>query len=123
MDIVVCATPNDSHKQIVINAINAGKQVICEKPVCLSVSDFDDMAAAAEKNGLLLSVHQNRRCDVDFLAIRSIISSGEIGDTINIESRIHGSRGVRSDWRPTSDVHDFYRNFTRAIAKEEGRFI
>ena len=101
VDIVVCATPNDSHKEIVIKALNSKKHVICEKPVALSVSDFDDMTRAAEENGVLFSVHQNRRWDVDFLAIRSIIASGEIGDTINIESRIHGSRGVPSDWRCT----------------------
>ena len=99
VDIVLCATPNDVHKEIVIAALNAKKHVICEKPVALSVSDFDDMVDAANKNGVLLTVHQNRRWDVDYLAIKSIIASGEIGDTINIESRIHGSRGIPSDWR------------------------
>ena len=99
VDIVLCATPNDVHKEIVIAALNAKKHVICEKPVALSVSDFDDMVNAAEKNGVFFSVHQNRRWDVDYLAIKSIIASGEIGDTINIESRIHGSRGIPSDWR------------------------
>ena len=99
VDIVLCATPNDVHKDIVITAMNAGKHVICEKPVALSVEDFDDMVAAAKKNGVFFSVHQNRRWDVDFLAIRSLIRSGEIGDTVNIESRIHGSRGIPSDWR------------------------
>ena len=57
------------------------------------------MCAAAKKAGKLFTVHQNRRWDVDFLAIKSIIASGEIGDTINIESRVHGSRGIPSDWR------------------------
>ena len=99
VDIVLCATPNDVHKEIVITALNAKKNVICEKPVALSVGDFDDMVAAAKKNGVLFSVHQNRRWDVDYLAIKSLIDSGEIGDTINIESRIHGSRGIPSDWR------------------------
>lgn len=99
VDIVVCATPNDVHKDIVINALMAGKNVVCEKPVALSVEDFDDMCAAAKKSGKLFTVHQNRRWDVDYLAIKSIIESGEIGDTINIESRVHGSRGVPSDWR------------------------
>lgn len=99
VDIVLCATPNDVHKEIVIAALDAGKNVVCEKPVALSVKDFDDMVSAAEKNGVLLSVHQNRRWDVDYLAIKSLIASGEIGDTINIESRIHGSRGIPSDWR------------------------
>lgn len=99
VDIVLCATPNDVHKDIVVRALLAGKNVICEKPVALSVGDFDDMVAAAEKSGKIFSVHQNRRWDVDYLAIKSLIESGEIGDVINIESRIHGSRGIPSDWR------------------------
>ena len=99
VDIVLCATPNDVHKDIVINSLNAGKNVICEKPVALSVADFDEMVEAADRSGKLFSVHQNRRWDVDYLAIKSIIASGEIGETLNIESRIHGSRGIPSDWR------------------------
>ena len=87
------------HKDIVVSSLLAGKNVICEKPVALTVSDFDEMVAASEKSGKVFSVHQNRRWDVDFLAIKSIIASGEIGETINIESRIHGSRGIPSDWR------------------------
>lgn len=99
VDIVVCATPNDSHKEIVISALRAGKHVICEKPVALSVPDFDDMCREATAAGRLLTVHQNRRWDVDYLAIRSLLRTGEIGDAVNIESRIHGSRGIPSDWR------------------------
>ena len=99
VDIVLCATPNDVHKDIVITSLLAGKNVICEKPVALSTADFDDMVAAAEKSGKLLSVHQNRRWDVDFLAMKGLVASGEIGEVINIESRIHGSRGIPSDWR------------------------
>ena len=44
-------------------------------------------------------VHQNRRWDVDFLAMKQIHDSGELGKVLNIESRIHGSRGIPSDWR------------------------
>ena len=99
VDIVLCATPNDVHKDIVVSALNAGKHVICEKPVALSVGEFDEMVEAAKNNGKILSVHQNRRWDVDFLAIKSLVNSGEIGEVINIESRIHGSRGIPSDWR------------------------
>jgi predicted dehydrogenase len=99
VDIVVCATPNDVHKDIVIRAMQAGKNVVCEKPVALSVADFDDMVKTAEECDVHFSVHQNRRWDVDFLAIKSLIDSGEIDDVINIESRVHGSRGIPSDWR------------------------
>lgn len=99
VDIVVCATPNDSHREIVVRALEAGKNVVCEKPVALSLEDFDAMCDASRKSGKLFTVHQNRRWDVDYLAIKSIIESGEIGEVINIESRVHGSRGIPSDWR------------------------
>ena len=99
VDIVVVATPNDIHEQLVVDALNAGKNVICEKPVALTVESFDRMVEAAEKNGKILSVHQNRRWDVDYLGVKSVIESGSIGDVIRIESRIHGSRGIPSDWR------------------------
>lgn len=98
---VVVATPNDSHKEIVIDALNAGKNVICEKPVEMSAAVFDEMVDAADKNGRLFTVHQNRRWDVDFLAMKEIVNSNQIGELINIESRIHGSRGIPSDWRCT----------------------
>lgn len=103
VEIVVIAVPNDDHKELVIKALEAGKNVICEKPVEMSVASFDQMAQAAEKSGKLFSVHQNRRWDVDFLAVKSIVESGEIGDLIRIESRIHGSRGIPSDWRCTKE--------------------
>ncbi len=99
VDIVVCATPNDVHKDIVVKSLLSGKHVICEKPAALSVSEFDEMTEAAKASAKVFSVHQNRRWDVDFLALKSLTESGEIGKTLNIESRIHGSRGIPSDWR------------------------
>jgi len=98
-DIIVCATPNDVHKDIVVRALMAGKHVICEKPVDMSVAALDEMLDACKKSGKKFTVHQNRRWDVDFLAMKNIIESGDIGEVIRIESRIHGSRGIPSDWR------------------------
>lgn len=99
VDMVTVAVPNDSHKEIVIRALNAGKNVLCEKPVALSLAELDEMIAAAKKNGKIFSVHQNRRFDVDYLAIQKIVGDGKIGKPFRIESRIHGSRGIPSDWR------------------------
>ena len=98
-DIVVIATPNDSHKDLCKAALAAGKHVICEKPVEMSSNALEEMLSAASDAGKLFTVHQNRRWDVDFLSIKEIAKSGEIGDVIRIESRIHGSRGIPSDWR------------------------
>lgn len=99
VEIVVIAIPNDDHLEWVVKALKAGKNVICEKPVEMSVEALDKMIAAANESGKLFSVHQNRRWDVDFLAMKQIANSGEIGKIINIESRVHGSRGIPSDWR------------------------
>ena len=99
VDIIVVATPNDIHENLVVNGLLSGHNVICEKPVALSVAEFDRMVEAQNESGKLLSVHQNRRWDVDFLGVKSVIDSKDIGEVIRIESRIHGSRGIPSDWR------------------------
>lgn len=99
VEIVVIATPNDSHKEIAVQALRAGKHVICEKPVEMTVAAFDEMTQAARESGKRFSVHQNRRFDVDYLGMKKIIESGRLGKVIRVESRIHGSRGIPSDWR------------------------
>lgn len=99
VDLVTVAIPNDSHLDVVLKALGAGKNVICEKPVALSTGDLQKMFDAADRRGRLFTVHQNRRWDVDFLAMKQLVQSGEIGPMLRIESRIHGSRGIPSDWR------------------------
>jgi len=99
IELVTVATPNDVHEEIVVAALKAGKNVISEKPVTLSLDSLERMIAVAESCGKLFTVHQNRRFDVDYLAMKQIHDSGEIGEVINLESRIHGSRGIPSDWR------------------------
>ncbi|MBE6606328.1 MAG: Gfo/Idh/MocA family oxidoreductase [Ruminococcaceae bacterium] len=99
VDIITVAIPNDQHKDVVVAALNAGKHVLCEKPVTLSTELLLEMIDAANKNDKMFSVHQNRRFDVDYLAMKTIHDRGEIGDIFNIESRVHGSRGIPSDWR------------------------
>ena len=99
VELVTVATPNDVHEELAIQALNAGKNVICEKPVTMTVESLDRMIAAAERNGVRFTTHQNRRWDVDYLAMKKVHDSGEIGKVINIESRVHGSRGIPGDWR------------------------
>lgn len=99
VEMVTVAVPNDMHEEIVIDALNHGKNALSEKPVTLSMDSLERMFGAAEKNHKVFSVHQNRRWDVDYLAMKQVSESGEIGQVINLESRIHGSRGIPSDWR------------------------
>lgn len=99
VDMVTIAVPNDAHEEIAVKALEAGFHVLCEKPVTLSPDSLERMLAAAEKAGRIFSVHQNRRWDVDYLAMQQLCDSGEIGEILDVESRIHGSRGIPSDWR------------------------
>ncbi|MDR0932722.1 MAG: Gfo/Idh/MocA family oxidoreductase [Victivallales bacterium] len=99
VELVTVATPNDVHMPIALAALAAGKNVICEKPVAMNSCELEEMIKAANKYGKLFTVHQNRRWDEDFLTIRKIIESGEIGNVFRIESRVHGSRGIPGGWR------------------------
>lgn len=99
VDIVLVATPNDVHKEIAIAALEAGKNVVSEKPVTLCSEDLKEMIAASERTGKLFTVHQNRRWDGDFLTVKDVIDSGKLGEVFKIESRVHGSRGIPGDWR------------------------
>lgn len=99
IDLVTIAVPNDCHKEIVIRALEAGKNVICEKPVAMNSDELEEMIAASNRTGKLFTVHQNRRWDTDMLRIKALYNKGELGQIISIESRIHGSRGIPGDWR------------------------
>ena len=99
IDFVTIATPNDFHKPIALQAFAAGKHVISEKPVTLSSADLQEMIDAANAAGRLFTVHQNRRWDGEFLVMREVYNSGDLGPVHHIESRVHGSRGIPGDWR------------------------
>lgn len=99
IDIVLVATPNNFHKDYAIRALSAGKHVIVEKPAAMDSKELAEMMGASEKYGRALTVHQNRRRDTDYLAVKNAISDGCIGKPFLIESRVMGSRGVPCGWR------------------------
>lgn len=98
-DLVLIATPNDVHKPVAIAAMEAGKNVISEKPVTLSSADLQEMMETSERTGRFLTVHQNRRWDEDYLTVKEILREGKLGELFRLESRVHGSRGIPGDWR------------------------
>lgn len=99
VDAVLIATPNDSHKNLAIAAMRAGKHVVCEKPVAMNVAELDEILAVAEETGRIFMVHQNRRWDPDFLVVRRLYQERQIGEVFQIESRVHGANGIPGDWR------------------------
>lgn len=99
VDIILVATPNDIHEELSIKALETGHHVICEKPVALSVESFDRIINTAKKNNKVFSVHQNRRWDSEYLSMKDIIDSRELGEVFRIENRVQGSHGIPGDWR------------------------
>ena len=99
IEIVLIATPNDVHHPIAIAALQAGKHVICEKPVTLNAKLLTEMLEAADAAGKLLTVHQNRRWDRGYRIVHQILGEGILGDVYRIESRVHGAHGIPGDWR------------------------
>ncbi|WMJ21968.1 Gfo/Idh/MocA family oxidoreductase [Paludicola sp. MB14-C6] len=99
VDIVLCATPNDVHKEVTIAALKAGKNVVCEKPVAMNSAELQEMINTANECKKLFVVHQNRRWDQDFLTMKKIFDEKLLGEVHCIESRVHGSRGIPGDWR------------------------
>lgn len=99
VDIILIATPNDVHKQIAIQALQAGKHVVCEKPVTITSADFLEITEAAKQANRVFTVHQNRRWDEDFRIIKEMIEKRTIGEPFHIESRVQGANGIPGDWR------------------------
>lgn len=99
LDVVLVAVPNDVHLELCLKAMNAGKSVVCEKPVALNSEELEQMTECAKRNGVIFTVHQNRRMDEDYRIIKKIFDEKMIGDVFRIESRVQGSRGIADTWR------------------------
>lgn len=99
INLVLVATPNNVHKELAIAAMDAGKNVMCEKPVAMSVAEIDEMIEASKRNNVIFTVHQNRRWDKDYKTIKHIYESGELGKVFSVQSKLYGSGGLTHGWR------------------------
>ena len=99
IDIVLVATTNEVHKEIAIEALAAGKHVICEKPVTMNSEELLEIMEATKKYGKLFTIDQNRRTNKDFVLMKRSVEAGLIGKPYVIESRVEGSRGMPTGWR------------------------
>jgi predicted dehydrogenase len=100
VDLVVIATPNDTHAPLAAGALDAGKHVVVDKPLAVSAAEARSLEAVAARNGRLLTVFHNRRWDGDFLRLREIIASGTLGEISHFESHFDRFRpNVVDRWR------------------------
>ena len=104
IDAVVIATPNDTHAAIAEAALLAGKHVVVDKPLTLTLAHARRLGKLAEECGRVLSVFHNRRWDSDFLALQEVLGAGLIGRPTHVESRFDRFRPtVRERWREKAE--------------------
>ena len=87
---VVVVTPTVFHRDIVCAAAEAGKHVLCEKPMAMNETECLEMNAAADKHGIKLQIGFMRRFDESFRYAKQQIESGAIGDVVLVKSVTHG---------------------------------
>ncbi len=88
IDLVIVSTPPNLHAPMAIQMLEAGKHVVVEKPFCLTTREADAMVEMSHKMNRTLTVYQCRRWDPDFLAIKSALNTGLIGELFHIETFI-----------------------------------
>ena len=104
VDLVIVSTPPNTHAEWALRCLAAGKHVVVEKPFCLTVAEADVQIAAAQEQGLTLAVYQNRRWDPDYLALKQVVRSGQIGEVFHYESFIGGYGHPCNYWHSDQTV-------------------
>ena len=90
VDAVIVVTPTKYHCQIVLDAAAAGKHILCEKPMAMTVEECELMEEACAKAGVKLQLAFMRRFDESFIAAKNAIEAGSIGDVVMVRSNTRG---------------------------------
>lgn len=100
IDLVVIATPNETHFPLAKAALAKGKHVVLDKPFAVSLAEARQLKAQADEADRLLSVFHNRRWDSDFLTLKTLLDEQRLGRVVEVESRFDRFRPVVPDrWR------------------------
>lgn len=114
VELVIINTPVQTHYEYAKKALEAGKNIVVEKPFTVNVSEAEELVQLAEEKGLFLSVYQNRRFDRDFLQVQKILNEKKIGNIKEVEIRFDRFRTTASgkqhkespDQQGSGSLHD-----------------
>lgn len=90
IDAVIIVTPTKYHCEIAVAAAKAGKHILCEKPMAMTVEECEIMEAAAKEYHVKLQVAFMRRFDRAFTEVKNVVDAGEIGDVVMVRSNTRG---------------------------------
>ncbi len=88
IDLVVVSVPGHLHAKVSIAAMEAGKDVVIEKPMANSLAEADDMLAAAQRTGRRLVAFHNRHWDRDYQTLKALVDKGTLGELLTLDSRV-----------------------------------
>ena len=104
LDLIVVATPPDSHATWAKAALNAGKHVLVEKPFAVTSAEAAGIVALARTRGRMVTVFHNRRFDSCFRAVRAVIETGALGRINHYESQYNRfNHGVNDAWKAPAE--------------------
>jgi scyllo-inositol 2-dehydrogenase (NADP+) len=88
VQLVVVSAPSNLHATLATAALEAGKDVVVEKPMAITLAEAEAMVAAAERCGRTLTVFHNRRWDRDYQMVKALVCEGALGELLTLESRV-----------------------------------
>jgi len=97
LELIVVATPNETHFDFAAQALQAGKHVVVDKPITSSAKAASALVALARHHGRLLAPFHNRRWDGDFLTVRKLLNEGTLGRVVEIVSRFDRFRPLQRE--------------------------
>jgi len=103
--LIVVATPNDSHFSYTKACLEAGRDVVVDKPMTPTLREAEELVRLANERGRLISVYQDRRWDGAFLTVKKLVQSGALGKVAEYEARFDRFRleAKPNAWREQSD--------------------
>ena len=105
IELVVVATPNETHFSLARAALAAGKHVVVDKPFTVTAAEGEALIALAADRGRLLTVFQNRRWDGDFLTVRELLAGRRLGELLLYEAHWDRFRpAIKPGWREVPGV-------------------
>ena len=118
VDAVILVVPDQVHLQMTCEFLRAGKDVLCEKPMALTMEECEEMMKVEKETGKNLMIGQICRFTDNFVKAKEVIDSGKIGELYFVESEYAhhygGSRGY-DDWRVTPERDGFIGGGCHAV--------
>ncbi len=98
--LIAISTPNETHAPLTRACLEAGRDVVLDKPFATTLAEARELVVLAQKTGRFLTVYQERRLDGDFLTLEKMISDDELGRVIRFEETFDRCRlAIRDSWK------------------------